>query len=167
MTSGTCRGCGADAHAHLRRSRPVAAGEFLRAAPRRSARAKLSIRLHAYVCDRCFLVQLEEFESPEAIFSDYAYFSGFSTSWLQACRSLCGRHDRALRLGPRAQGGRGRQQRRLSAAIFRGTQCSGARRRAGRQRRRGRDRQGRADRSHVFRRGDRRAACASAAMPPI
>jgi SAM-dependent methyltransferase len=42
--------------------------------------------LHALVCDRCFLVQLEEFESPEAIFSDYAYFSSYSTSWLEHCR---------------------------------------------------------------------------------
>jgi SAM-dependent methyltransferase len=42
--------------------------------------------LHALVCERCFLVQLEEFESPEAIFSDYAYFSSYSTSWLEHCR---------------------------------------------------------------------------------
>ncbi len=41
--------------------------------------------LHAYVCDRCFLVQLEEFESPSHIFSDYAYFSSYSTSWLEHC----------------------------------------------------------------------------------
>lgn len=39
--------------------------------------------LHVFVCDRCFLVQLEEFESPESIFSDYAYFSSYSTSWLK------------------------------------------------------------------------------------
>lgn len=38
--------------------------------------------LHAWVCESCFLVQLEEFESPEHIFSDYAYFSSFSDSWL-------------------------------------------------------------------------------------
>lgn len=38
--------------------------------------------LHAYVCEKCYLVQLEEFESPQHIFSDYAYFSSFSTSWL-------------------------------------------------------------------------------------
>src|SRR2546423_1348236 len=42
--------------------------------------------LHALVCDRCFLVQLEEFETPEAIFSDYAYFSSYSTSWLEHSR---------------------------------------------------------------------------------
>lgn len=39
--------------------------------------------LHAYVCEKCFLVQLEEFETPHAIFSDYAYFSSYSESWLQ------------------------------------------------------------------------------------
>jgi len=39
--------------------------------------------LHALVCENCFLVQLEAFESPDAIFSDYAYFSSYSDSWLQ------------------------------------------------------------------------------------
>src|SRR5215510_4261551 len=43
--------------------------------------------LHAYVCDRCFLVQLDEYVTPAAIFSDdYAYFSSFSTSWLEHAR---------------------------------------------------------------------------------
>jgi 2-polyprenyl-3-methyl-5-hydroxy-6-metoxy-1,4-benzoquinol methylase len=39
--------------------------------------------LRALVCSRCFLVQLEEYESPEEIFSDYAYFSSYSSSWLE------------------------------------------------------------------------------------
>ena len=39
--------------------------------------------LHVYVCESCLLVQLEEYVSPEAIFSEYAYFSSFSDSWLQ------------------------------------------------------------------------------------
>jgi len=39
--------------------------------------------LEVYVCDDCFLVQLEEFESPENIFSDYAYFSSYSDTWLK------------------------------------------------------------------------------------
>ncbi len=43
--------------------------------------------LHAYVCDQCFLVQLGEFESPEAIFSDYAYFSSYSDSWLSHAKN--------------------------------------------------------------------------------
>lgn len=39
--------------------------------------------LHAYVCTTCFLVQLEEFVSPAEIFSDYAYFSSYSDTWLK------------------------------------------------------------------------------------
>jgi len=42
--------------------------------------------LHAWVCDACFLVQLEEYVSGEEIFTDYAYFSSFSDSWLDHCR---------------------------------------------------------------------------------
>ena len=38
--------------------------------------------LHAYVCSNCFLVQLEEFQSGEAIFSDYAYFSSYVQAML-------------------------------------------------------------------------------------
>jgi cyclopropane fatty-acyl-phospholipid synthase-like methyltransferase len=39
--------------------------------------------LHAYVCGRCFLVQLQEFVSPGNIFTEYAYFSSYSTSWVE------------------------------------------------------------------------------------
>jgi len=49
----------------------------------KSREGEIFYPLHAFVCEECFLVQLEEFESPENIFSDYAYFSGFSTSWLR------------------------------------------------------------------------------------
>jgi len=38
--------------------------------------------LHVYVCEKCFLVQLEEFVRPEDIFSEYAYFSSYSDTWL-------------------------------------------------------------------------------------
>jgi SAM-dependent methyltransferase len=51
--------------------------------------------LHAYVCGSCFLVQLTEFETPERIFSDYAYFSSYSESWLKHCESYaCAMVDR-------------------------------------------------------------------------
>ena len=43
--------------------------------------------LHALFCERCFLVQLEEFETPEHIFTDYSYFSSFSESWLRHAQS--------------------------------------------------------------------------------
>ena len=39
--------------------------------------------LHVHVCDKCFLVQLEEYVSPDAIFSEYAYFSSYADTWLQ------------------------------------------------------------------------------------
>lgn len=42
--------------------------------------------LHAYVCEKCFLVQLEEFVAPGDIFSEYAYFSSYSDSWVQHAR---------------------------------------------------------------------------------
>jgi len=42
--------------------------------------------LHTYVCSNCYLVQLEEFVSPENIFDDYTYFSSYSTSWLEHCK---------------------------------------------------------------------------------
>src|SRR4051812_25559426 len=42
--------------------------------------------LHVYVCGECFLVQLEEFVTPEEIFREYAYFSSFSDSWLAHAR---------------------------------------------------------------------------------
>jgi SAM-dependent methyltransferase len=38
--------------------------------------------LHVRVCGNCFLVQLEEYVTPENIFRDYAYFSSYSDSWL-------------------------------------------------------------------------------------
>jgi len=39
--------------------------------------------LHARVCAKCLLVQVEPAVSAEEIFGDYAYFSSFSTSWLE------------------------------------------------------------------------------------
>ena len=43
--------------------------------------------LHAYVCEKCFLVQLQEYITPDNIFSDYAYFSSYSNSWLQHAKN--------------------------------------------------------------------------------
>jgi hypothetical protein len=38
--------------------------------------------LHVWVCHRCFLVQLREYVAAEEIFTEYAYFSSFSSAWL-------------------------------------------------------------------------------------
>jgi SAM-dependent methyltransferase len=58
--------------------------------------------LHAFVCDRCFLVQLEAFETPEQIFGDYAYFSSFSDSWLDHAKRYTGHMTQLLGLGPQS-----------------------------------------------------------------
>src|SRR5580693_7527009 len=55
--------------------------------------------LHVYVCEKCFLVQLEEYESAENIFSDYAYFSSYSDSWLKHCDSYCDKMTKRFGLG--------------------------------------------------------------------
>lgn len=55
--------------------------------------------LHVFVCSECLLVQLEEFESPSHIFSDYLYFSSFSQYWLDHCRAYAERMIRDRRLG--------------------------------------------------------------------
>lgn len=52
-------------------------------------RGEIYYPLHVYVCDQCFLVQLEEYESPENIFGDYAYFSSYSDSWLKHAENYC------------------------------------------------------------------------------
>ncbi len=53
-------------------------------------RMELFYPLHARVCGSCFLVQLEQFESPEHIFSEYAYFSSYSDSWLKHAENYTG-----------------------------------------------------------------------------
>ena len=58
--------------------------------------------LHAYACDRCWLVQLPAHESPSTLFADdYAYFSSYSESWLAHARAYA--HDAIARFGLGAQ----------------------------------------------------------------
>ncbi len=85
MTATACRFCGApvtDVFADLGMS-PLA-NDYLPA--ERVNAMEPFYPLRALVCARCFLVQLEEFETPEQIFSDYAYFSSYSSSWLEHSR---------------------------------------------------------------------------------
>ena len=41
------------------------------------------IPLNALICEKCFLIQVDEYEKPDEIFNNYAYFSSYSTSWLE------------------------------------------------------------------------------------
>ncbi len=42
--------------------------------------------LHVFLCEQCLLVQLQEYVDPGEIFTDYAYFSSYSDSWLDHAR---------------------------------------------------------------------------------
>lgn len=55
--------------------------------------------LRVLVCDTCLLVQLREYVSPEAIFSEYAYFSSYSTSWVAHAKAYCQMIAQRLELG--------------------------------------------------------------------
>src|SRR6185369_8628381 len=55
--------------------------------------------LHAWVCDECFLVQLEEYVSGHDIFTEYAYFASFSDSWLAHVRRYADMITERLGLG--------------------------------------------------------------------
>lgn len=61
-------------------------------------RGEVYYPLHVYVCENCFLVQLEEYESAESIFTDYAYFSSYSDSWLKHSENYCNKMARRFGL---------------------------------------------------------------------
>ena len=102
MSTPTCRACGAA----LTRTfcdlglSPLANSYVT---PERRHRGEVFHPLHAYVCDACWLVQLEAFESPEAIFSDYAYFSGFSAGWLRHAEAYVAAMIERFGLGPQSK----------------------------------------------------------------
>ena len=76
-----CRGCGAPLATTL-----VDLGDMPLVneyPPLDSSAQQRRYPLKAWVCDRCLMVQVEEIVSPEEIFSDYAYFSSYSESWLE------------------------------------------------------------------------------------
>ena len=95
--TGRCRFCGAGLHrtlvdlglSPLCETYPTAADFH---------RGEIYYPLHVYVCDLCFLVQLEEYETAENIFSDYAYFSSYSDSWLKHSENYCNKMIESLRL---------------------------------------------------------------------
>ncbi|MFI4989727.1 MAG: methyltransferase domain-containing protein [Solirubrobacterales bacterium] len=102
MSATTCRFCGAplDAvFADLGMS-PLA-NSYL--PPERVNAMEPFYPLRALVCGKCFLVQLEEFETPEQIFSDYAYFSSYSSSWLEHSRRYAEQMIERLGLDERSQ----------------------------------------------------------------
>ena len=81
MTQGKCRFCKASLqHTFVDLGMSPLSNSYLKLD--QLNQAEKFYPLHTSVCEQCLLVQLEEFESPDHIFSDYAYFSSYSDSWL-------------------------------------------------------------------------------------
>lgn len=82
MTPATCRFCAApltEVFADLGMS-PLS-NSYL--TPEQGAGMEPFYPLLTWVCSSCRLVQVQEFETPDEIFSEYAYFSSYSSSWLE------------------------------------------------------------------------------------
>jgi SAM-dependent methyltransferase len=77
-----CRACGTPlTHTMVDLGVQPPSNYYLR--PQDLNRAEPFYPLHALVCDDCLLVQVEDVQTPEQLFSDYAYFSSYSDSWLR------------------------------------------------------------------------------------
>ena len=95
MTQVSCRFCAATCQSFVDLGMSPLSNSYVR--PEHLHRMEPFYPLHAYVCPECFLVQLEAFASPDTIFSDYAYFSSYSDSWLEHCNRYAA--DMVGRLG--------------------------------------------------------------------
>ena len=84
MTSRNCRFCNANLVSFCDLGNSPLANSFLKKDQLQTK--EIFYPLHAYICEFCLLVQLDEFESPQNIFSDYAYFSSYSKTWLKHCQ---------------------------------------------------------------------------------
>ena len=103
MTTGPCRFCGAVLeHTFCDLGMSPLSNAFL--SEQQLQHMEPFYPLHAYVCAKCFLVQLQEFESPRHIFAeDYAYFSSYSQTWLDHARNYAEYMVRRFGYGPKSQ----------------------------------------------------------------
>ena len=102
MAQSDCRSCGAALnHTFVDLGMSPLANSYIR--PEQLSRMEAFYPLHAYVCEKCLLVQLEQFSSPHDIFSDYAYFSSFSDSWLAHAKAYVDMMANRFRLDQRTK----------------------------------------------------------------
>ncbi len=102
LHTSTCRFCGTPLeHSFADLGAAPPSNSYLR--PADLYRMEPVYPLHAYVCGTCYLVQLEEYHTPEQIFSDYAYFSSYSQSWLRHAESYARQMIARFGLGPQSQ----------------------------------------------------------------
>jgi len=82
-----CRGCDAELKVtFLDLGLMPLANSYLRTAEETAGECRFP--LHAFVCEGCLLVQLAHNVAPEDIFTDYAYFSSYSESWVAHARAF-------------------------------------------------------------------------------
>jgi SAM-dependent methyltransferase len=85
MHFGSCRSCGASLeHTFVDLGMSPLANSYI--APEQLHQIESFYPLQVAVCSDCFLVQLPAVATPGDIFSEYAYFSSFSDSWLDHAR---------------------------------------------------------------------------------
>ena len=100
--SGRCRFCGTSfRHRVVDLGMSPLCESFLRADQLNQMEAFYPLRV--WVCEECFLVQLEEYVTGEEIFTDYAYFSSFSDSWLSHARCYVDQIVEQLSLTPKSR----------------------------------------------------------------
>lgn len=58
--------------------------------------------LHTLVCGECKLIQLRDYVAPDHIFTEYAYFSSYSASWVSHAKAYCEMITKRLSLGPQS-----------------------------------------------------------------
>jgi hypothetical protein len=99
--SASCRFCGARLHFTLvdLGMSPLCESYVTQ---ERLNRAEVFYPLRVYVCDRCFLAQLEEYVAVEEIFTEYAYFSAYSDTWVEHARRYVEKIVRQYQLGPQS-----------------------------------------------------------------
>ncbi|SOB94321.1 class I SAM-dependent methyltransferase [Thalassospira xiamenensis] len=98
MTAPKCRACGAELnHTLVDLGDSPLANSYVTLDRKDTVDSRYP--LHARVCSDCFLVQVDDVVPPSDIFSDYAYFSSYSTSWVEHARQYCQQAKDLLLLG--------------------------------------------------------------------
>ena len=98
MSQSQCRSCGAPLeHTFVDLGMSPLANSYIK--PEQLNCMEPFYPLHPYVCAKCLLVQLEQFSTPDDIFSDYAYFSSFSDSWLAHAKTYVEKITERFALG--------------------------------------------------------------------
>jgi hypothetical protein len=97
-TTARCRFCGtALRHTFVDLGMSPPCESFL--TPQQLDQAEVFYPLNVLVCEECYLVQLREYVSPAEIFTEYAYFSSYSDSWLAHAKEYVGKVTGRFGLG--------------------------------------------------------------------